>query len=62
MAVRLGEVLYWAGLGLGGFWLAVGSYVYFTGMDWLTVTIIFTTPGILLVLLGRACLYVLANR
>jgi uncharacterized BrkB/YihY/UPF0761 family membrane protein len=76
MIARLGDVLYWTFTGIGVLLTACVLYFFFPALtalmqgqirqDELGITVImfviYIAPGVILLLIGRACRYVLAGR
>lgn len=61
MVVRLGEVIYWACSTAGWLLFALTAYVW-DPHDPSLALMLLASPGLLLLLFGRACLYVLAGK
>ena len=63
MPARLGEVLYWAACAIGAPLLVAGAITaWIDATDRVIVLVVLCGSGLLSLLFGRACLYVLAGR
>ena len=66
MAARLGRVFGWAGNTIGGLtillWAVTGLTAATDYKQQVMIFILFAVPGVLIVLIGQACRYVLSGK